>query len=155
MRATAKTCTYNCWQRGRSKRTHPANEQKTIVDKRVRLRPGQCQANVGLYSFSSPQLSVPQVKTDLDEDPRVEPLESLHFYSSANEQVELLKALYQSQDDEGKNLISAVCWEGCSYPNCSFQAFAFLLRYTSFRHTVDLLTTKQPYENFLSWRNLP
>jgi hypothetical protein len=124
------------------------NEQKAIVNKRVRLIMSQCQANVGLYSFSSPQLSVPQVKTDLDKDPRVETLESLHSYSLANEQVELLRALYQAQDDEGKNVVSTVCWEGCFYPNCSLQAFAFLLRYASFRHTMELLA-KKPYANFL------
>src|SRR5437667_1672817 len=57
------------------------NEQKAIVDKRVRLIMSQCQAHVGLYSFSSPQLSVPQIMTDLDKDSQVETLESLHFYS--------------------------------------------------------------------------
>src|SRR5271167_5020209 len=103
------------------------DEQKTIIGKRVRLIMSQCQANVGLYSFLSPQLSVPQVKMDLDNDPRVETLETLHFYSPANEQVELLRTLYQAQDDEGKNIVSTVCWEGCFYPNCSLQTFAFLL----------------------------
>jgi len=52
------------------------NEQKAVVDKRVRLVMSQCRADVGLYSFSSPRLSVPQVQTDLDKDSRVEPLES-------------------------------------------------------------------------------
>jgi hypothetical protein len=129
------------------------NEQKAIVEKRVRLIMSQCQANVGLYSFSSPQVAVPQVKTDLDKDPRVETIETLHFYSPANEQVELLRALYQAQDDQGKNAVSTVCWEGCFYPNCSLQIFAFLLRYTSFRQTIERLTQK-PYDNFLNLAKL-
>jgi len=129
------------------------NEQKAVVDKRVRLVMSQCRADVGLYSFSSPRLSVPQVQTDLDKDSRVEPLESLQLYSLANEQVELLRALYQAQDDEGKNVVSRVCWEGCFYPNCSLQTFAFLLRYTSFRHSIELLT-KKPYDNFLKLAQL-
>lgn len=108
----------------------------------------QCKANVGLYKYTTPILFVPEVTIDFDKDPRVEPLESLRYYSSANEQVELLRALYQAQDDDGKNVVSTVCWEGCNYPNCSLQTFAFLLRYTSFRRTLELLTA-EPYDNFL------
>jgi hypothetical protein len=125
------------------------NEQSATIEKRTRLIMSQCKAKVALYSFSDPQLSVPGVVTDLDKDPRVEPLESLHFYRLANEQVELLRALYQAQDDDGKTLVARVCWEGRLYPNCSSQTFAFLLRYTSFRRTMELLTSK-PYDNFLN-----
>jgi len=113
----------------------------------------QCRANLGLYSFSSPEMSVPEVMTNLDKDPQVEPLEFLQFYRPANEQVELLRALYQAQDDDGKDVIATVCWEGRLYPNCSLQIFAFLLRYASFRRTMELLTS-EPYNNFLNTATL-
>jgi hypothetical protein len=129
------------------------DEQKATIEKRVRLIMSQCRANLGLYSFSSPEMSVPEVMTNLDKDPQVEPLEFLQFYRPANEQVELLRALYQAQDDDGKDVIATVCWEGRLYPNCSLQIFAFLLRYASFRRTMELLTS-EPYNNFLNTATL-
>jgi hypothetical protein len=124
------------------------NEQKATIEKRTRLIMSQCHANASFYSFSGPQLSVSGVTINFDKDPCVEMLESLPYYSPTNEQVELLRALYQAQDDDGKNVIATVCWEGHLYPNCSLQTFAFLLRYVSFRRTIELLTEK-PYDNFL------
>jgi hypothetical protein len=129
------------------------SEQTATIDRKARLIMSQCKANASLYGFSSPQLSVPRVTINFDKDPCVETLESLHHYHPANEQVELLRALYQAQDDDGKKVVATVCWEGCLYPSCSFQTFAFLLRYRSFRRTIELLTEK-PYDNFLKLAKL-
>jgi hypothetical protein len=130
-------------------------QQVSDVEKNVWIILRQCQPEPRLYGYSSGLLNVPHVGMNF-ESVQVEGIEHLQVYKANNEQVELLRSLYQAQDEDGKNVVLGICSKALLVHSCSAQAFVFLARHHSFRYALQLLVTT-PRPNFLpvATRTLP
>jgi hypothetical protein len=120
------------------------------VEKQVWLITGQCKAKDSLYRMSMNESGPPHVAIPLASDIRttveVENIERLPLFDIHNEQVELLRALYQSQDETGKKTIIDTCQLVWFNSDCTSQVFAFLARYCSLQKAVQFVTaSSQPF----------
>jgi hypothetical protein len=131
------------------------DQQGAEIGKKAQLILSQCKPNTGLYNFSSMGLNVQQVGTDFSKGAQVEGIGSLQFYKLQNEQVELLRALYQASDDDGRKTVLDVSAKALAYPKYSAQAFAFLARYDLFHNTVRLLTATPDFFLHVAPMTLP
>jgi hypothetical protein len=127
------------------------------IEKNAKLILDQCQASAGrgLYGYSSTSVNVPAVGMDFSKGAQVEALEQLQFYKLNNEQIELLRALYQAHDDEGKKTLVDLCAKALISADCSAQAFVFLARYNSFRDALKLVTGRPGLFLYLAATALP
>ncbi len=129
------------------------------VEKQVWLITGQCRAKDSLYRMtmceSGPPYVVIPLASDIKTEVEVENIERLPLFDVHNEQVELLRALYQAQDETGKKIIIDSCQLVWFNPDCSSQVFAFLARYYSLQNAVQFLTTTSEDFLWLAANTLP
>ena len=120
---------------------------------------GQCKAKDSLYHMTMcesgpPYVAIP-LASDIKTEVNVENIERLHLFSMHNEQVELLRALYQSQDDDGKTAVITACRKAWLSATCAAQVFAFLARYYSINNTLQLLASGPDLFLWLAGNTLP
>jgi hypothetical protein len=129
------------------------------VEKQVWLITGQCKAKDSLYRMSMNESGPPHVAIPLASDIRttveVENIERLPLFDIHNEQVELLRALYQAQDETGKKIIIDICQLVWFNLDCTSQVFAFLARYYSLQKAVQFVTASSQHFLWLAANTLP
>src|ERR1043165_8997115 len=115
------------------------------VEKKVWLIAGQCKPRTPLYHFALDPTGFSHrsevwLMPDFNAQTQVEGFDRLPAFKLENEQVELLRALYQAQDDDGRKTIIKTCLSAWFNADCAVQVFAFLARYCSFKQTLQFLT---------------
>lgn len=126
----------------------PNEDRASTIKKNVRLIVSQCEVGEALYRFSDGQMHVPILKMGLDKPPEVETFDRLSAYQINNEHIEMLRILYQTANEDEKKVVLDTCWEACFSRQSAATVFTFLLRYHSFKWTLNLLVAT-PDTHFL------
>jgi hypothetical protein len=118
---------------------------QAALKKKVALILNQCRKDAVLYGYRSSTTS--GINIDFTQEPRVAEDDVLGFIELKNEQVKLLKALLQAQDDGSRHVVIDEVVRVLLAPACSAQVFVFLARYYSFPEAIKLVASNLRFGN--------